>query len=130
MSGFSDYVEGLVMGWVNGSAMPSAPTGRYVALFNGDPTDTGTGGVEVTTTIRAAGRVASTYTRAVGVLTSNADVDFGIAAGAATVSHFAIFDTASGGNMLMSGALTGGTQSISVGTGVKFANGTIVLSVD
>jgi hypothetical protein len=38
--------------------MPSAPATCYVALFNGSPKTTGT---EVTTTIRAAGRVAIAY---------------------------------------------------------------------
>lgn len=130
MAGFSDYLEGAVMAWLNGTAMPTVPTTRYVALFNGDPTDTGTGGTEVTTTIRTAGRLAGTFTRVVGVLTSSADVDFGAAAGAATISYFAIFDASTGGNMLMAGPITGGAVSVGAGTNVKFASGGLVLSVD
>ncbi|UXS01615.1 phage tail fiber protein [Agrobacterium tumefaciens] len=130
MAGFSDYLEAAVAAWVNGTAMPTAPANRYVALFNGDPTDPGSGGAEVTTTIRVAGRVVGTFGRTGGVLTLNADADFGAAAAAATVSHFGVYDAASAGNLLMYGPLTGGAQSVGAGTNVKFANGALVLTVD
>jgi hypothetical protein len=108
MSGKSNYLENLILNWIKGSAFASAPSGVYVGLFNGDPTDAGSGGTEVTTT----------------------DVDFGNAAGDATISHFALFDAASAGNMLYSGPLTGGTQSVSSGTGVKFNSGSLTVSED
>lgn len=130
MAGFSDYLEGAIAAWMNGTAMPTAPTGRWVALFNGDPTDTGVAGSDVTATIRTAGRVNGAFSRSVGVLTSSADIDFGAAAGAATVSHFAIFDAATGGNMLVAGPLTGGAQSIGAGTNVKFPSGSLVITLD
>src|SRR5690349_18463331 len=97
----SDYLEAAIAAWVNGTAMPTAPAARYISLHVGNPTDTGTGGTDVTTTIRAAGRVAATFSRSGGVLTSNADVDFGDADGAVTgLSHFAIWDAATSGNCL------------------------------
>jgi hypothetical protein len=74
--------------------------------------------------------VAATFSRSGGVLTSNADADFGAAAGAATVSHFGIYDAASAGNLLMYGPITGGAQSIGAGTNVKFASGALILTVD
>jgi hypothetical protein len=135
MSGKSNYLENLILNWIKGSAFASAPSGVYVGLFNGDPTDAGSGGTEVTTTVRVAGRVAVTFgsiTTATGAnsMPSNADVDFGNAAGDATISHFALFDAASAGNMLYSGPLTGGTQSVSSGTGVKFNSGSLTVSED
>jgi len=60
----------------------------------------------------------------------SADADFGVAAGAATITHFAICDAASGGNMLVSNPLTGGSKTIGAGTSVKFASGALVASVD
>lgn len=133
MSGKSNYLEDLILGWVKGSNMPSAPVAVYVGLFNGDPTDAGSGGTEVTTTIRAAGRVAATFgsittDAAANSISNSSDVDFGDADGAATVSHFAIFDAASSGNMLYSAALSGGSQSIGAGTSVKFAAGDLDVS--
>ena len=135
MLGKSNYFEDAILNWAKGSAMPTAPTGLYVGLFNGDPTDAGTGGTEVTTTVRTAGRVAATF----GTVTVNAGadtiantgaVDFGNAAAGATFTHFAVFDAASAGHILWSNALTGGTQTVSAGTDVSFAVGALVISED
>lgn len=136
MSGKSNYLEDKVLNWaLKAAAMGSAPAAVYVGLFNGDPLDTGAGGTEVTTSIRPGGRVAATFgsiTTAAGANTiaNSADVDFGSAAGGTTMTHFAIFDAASAGNMLYSAALTGGSQSVSGGTSVKFATGLLAVSED
>jgi hypothetical protein len=101
--------------------------GGFVALYNGDP---GGAGSEVTTTIRVAGRVSVTFNAPTnGVMTSSAIVSFGNAAAGATVSHFAIFDAASAGNMVFYAALTNGTQTISSGNPVSFAAGAIQVTV-
>lgn len=136
MTGKSNYLEDKVINWaLKATTMGTAPANIYVGLFNGDPLDTGAGGTEVTTTIRVAGRVAAAFgaiTTAAGAnsITNSADIDFGSAAAGATMSHFAIFDAASAGNMLYSAALTGGSQSVSTGTAVKFTAGTLTVSED
>lgn len=92
MSGLSTYTQNAILNWLKGRAMPAAPAGVYVGLFNSDPTDVGAGGSEVTTAVRLASRVAATF----GTITGNtanansADVEFGAAAGAATASHFGL----------------------------------------
>lgn len=130
MAGFSDYVENAVLNWMRGSAMPSAPSAVYIALFSSDPTDAATGGTEVTTTVRTAGRVAATFgASTAGAMSNSAIVDFGAAAGAATVSHFAAFDAATGGNKLFSGALTA-SKSVTAGDPVSFAAGALSLTSD
>lgn len=121
-SDMSTYLGNKVLGWMAGNAMPAAPGTVYAALYDGDPKSTGT---EVTDTIRAAGRVAITLstwaTGTTNTMDNSADVDFGNAAGAvANLSHVAIFDAATGGNILFSHALTGGPFSVSAGTSVKF----------
>ena len=131
MSGLSNYTQAALLNWFKGTAMPAAPSGVYVGLFNGDPTDTGSAGAEVTTTIRPGGRVAATF----GALTGNtsmansADVDFGAAAGTATVSHFGLFSAASGGNLLASGAVAQ-SKSVAATNLVKFATGSLTITVD
>jgi hypothetical protein len=128
MSGNSTYLGNAILNWVKGSAMPTAPTTVYVGLFNGDPTDSGSGGTEVTTTIRVAGRVAVTFgTVASKAMANNAIVNFGAAAAGATVTHFGVFDAASAGNMLGSNALSGG-GTISAGASVSFASGALTWS--
>ena len=56
---------------------------------------------------------------------NSALIDFGNAAGAATISHFGIHDSQSGGTMLGFSPLTGGSQAIAQGTDVQFAIGSI-----
>lgn len=130
MSGFSNYTQNAVLNWLKGTTMPTAPAALYVALFNGDPTDAGSGGTDVTTTVRTAGRVAATFGAISGntSIANSADVDFGAAAGAATVSHFAIYDAATEGNMLGSAALAS-SQSVASTNLVKFATGALAINV-
>lgn len=127
---FSTYLEGKILNWIKGSNMPSAPGNAYCGLFNGDPGDSGTGGTEVTTTIRVAGRRAVSFGAISGhTIVNNSTCDFGTAAGGATVTHFGIFDSVSGGNLLMSGALSISVTVIA-GNAVSFASGALSLSVD
>lgn len=126
MSGNSNYLGNAVLNWVRGTAMPTAPTSVYVALFNGDPTDAGSGGTEVTTTIRTAGRVAATFGAASAKSMANsAIVNFGNAVGGATITHFAVFDAASAGNMLGSNPLASGAGAVAAGAPVAFAVGAL-----
>lgn len=130
MAGFSTYLQDKLLNWIKGTAFGTAPTSVYVALFSADPTDAGTLTNEVTTTIRVAGRVAATFgtvtSGATSSIANSADVDFGTAAGGATVTHFGVFDAASAGNMLGSGTISGGT--ITTGNAVKFVAGALTIS--
>ncbi len=135
MADFSDYLETQILNWIKGTTFPTAPTNLYVGLFSSDPTDTGSAGTEVTTTIRPAGRVTITFGANTGtgdggtVITSATDADFGTSAGAATVTHFAIFDAASGGNMLFSDALTS-SKTIAISDPVNFPAGNVTITID
>jgi len=105
-SELSNYLANEILGWVAGEAMPTAPTTVYVALFSADPTAAGTLTNEVTTTIRAGGRVAIDWTTITArEITNELAVDFGSAAGGASVTHFGLFDAATVGNMLAWSAL-------------------------
>ncbi|MCJ2085498.1 hypothetical protein MKK88_05750 [Methylobacterium sp. E-005] len=127
MSGNSTYLAQAVLNWARGTAMPTAPSALYVALFNGDPTDAGTGGTEVTTSVRTAGRVAAPYGAPSGKgMTNTSAVSFGNSANTvANVTHFAVFDAASGGNMLGSNPLASGGGAITAGSTVSFAAGAL-----
>lgn len=129
-SDLSTYLGNKIVRWLGGSAMPTAPTDIYIALFNGDPK--ATGGVEVTDTIRVAGRVAGSFTvptsGEINLLETDTDTDFGDAAGAADVSHVAVFDAATSGNLLASKALAA-PVSISAGQPVKFLAGDLDFTI-
>ncbi len=130
MAGFSDFMENIALNYIRGVAPATPPSAIYIGLFSSDPTDANTGGTEVTTTVRTAGRATATFSAAtIGNTANSAIVDFGAAAGAATVSHFAAFDAATGGNKLFSGALTA-SKSVTTGDPVSFAVGALSLTSD
>ncbi len=133
MPDIADGILNQLVDWVIGKSDPLPAAGdRYAALFDGDPQGAGT---EVTTTIRSAGRLAITAsmeaagTTNTGESSSTADIDFGNAEGGATVSHLAIYDSQSGGTLLASDALTGGTQTVTAGNPVKIPAGDLKVSI-
>ncbi len=124
MPGKSDYLETSVLNsTLRGVAFPALTTGsNFVSLHTADPTDAGTG-AEVTggAYARVAVGRAATAWAAPGVnadlmRTSNsAVVTFPNPTAAwGTVTHFGIFDAATAGNLLYSGAL-GTSRTIASG---------------
>lgn len=129
MSDLSTYLGNKVLRWMAGNAFPSAPANCYLALFNGDPKAAGT---EVTLSIDATGRKSITFDAiAAGtdnVLTNAAAVDFGEAEAAVSLSHVAVYDDPTAGNLLWTRALPGGPYAISLGTPVSFDVGNITFT--
>ena len=107
MASFTDYTENLALTWLFTTGSATRPTAWYVGLFTGAPSDTG-GGTEVsgsgyarkaTGTLSGSG-TATTFTNA-------SAIEFAVATGTwGTVSHAAIFDAETGGNMLAWAPLT------------------------
>jgi hypothetical protein len=133
MPDIADGIRDEIVDWIIGKSDPTPASGtRYVALFDGDPQGSGT---EVTTDIRTAGRVAITSdmeaagTTSTGEASSTADLDFGNADSGATVSHLAIYDSATGGTLLASDALSGGSQTVTAGNPVKIPSGDLTVSI-
>lgn len=103
MSDFSDYLENKVMNHVFSGNAYTPPT-LYVGLFTTATTDAG-GGTEVSGGDYA--RQTFTMTTTGDTSTTSASIEFPTAtANWGTITHMAIFDAASGGNMLAHGALT------------------------
>jgi hypothetical protein len=144
MSAFSNYLELKIAQWVtNAVAMGTSPANLYIGLFSSDPTEAGNGGVEVTTTLRGnANRPIIPLTAATdgsGVTTLQNAANFvfvSAASAAATVSHFAIYDTITGNtpgtnNMLFRGQVNGGVaKSVGAGDEVRFNANQFVITID
>ena len=142
MSAFSNYLELKIAQWTTGSAMGAAPSALYIGLFSAEPNEDGTGGTEVTATLRgSATRPAITLTAATvsnaTTLKNAAQFVFTnpTAAAAANVSHFAIYDAATGNtpgttNMLYKGGITGGTKAVASGDEVRFNADAFVITID
>jgi hypothetical protein len=109
MSSFSDYTENLVLTWLLTTNSATRPTAWYVGLFTAAPSDTG-GGTEVSGSAYA--RVATGTISVSGTspttATNSAAIEFAAASGGnwGTVTHAAIFDASTGGNMLAWAPLT------------------------
>jgi hypothetical protein len=97
----SNYMETNLANWLRGNAnMPNTIT-SYLALYSSNPNDDNSG-TEATTLIRPAGRIAVTFTTPVnGVMSNSTEIDFGVSNNDVTITHFAIFDAQSGGNLIM-----------------------------
>jgi len=108
MSSFSNYTENLLLNWLLTTNSATRPTAWYVGLFTAAPSDAG-GGTEVTG--NAYARVATGTISVSGTdttATNSAAIEFAAASGGnwGTITHAAIFDASTSGNMLAWAALT------------------------
>lgn len=108
MGGFSDYWEGKILDHIFGKDNYPSPT-IYVALSTADPLDDASGFTEPAGNAYARVETSpSDWNAASGGSLDNAnDIIFPKATGSwGTITHFALFDAATGGNMLAHGALS------------------------
>ena len=131
MGSFSDYWENEILDHIFGKGSYTPPT-IYVALSTADPTDDGSGLSEPSGNGYARKQTSAGDWNAAsgGALDNSNEIAFNEATGSwGTITHFALLDAASGGNMLAHGALS---QSKSIGSGdtAKFAAGDLDVSLD
>jgi hypothetical protein len=108
MSSFTDYTENLVLNWLFTTNSATRPTAWFVGLFTAAPSDTG-GGTEVSGSgyaRKATGTITVSGTATTA--TNSAAIEFDPASGGnwGTITHAAIFDAETGGNMLAWAELT------------------------
>jgi len=128
---FSQYFATQVLNWVKGSTFPTALANVYVSLHSADPGTAGTSGDVTNTITNSANRTTisssalSTVAGASGggfEVTNTGVVQLTTAANNSspiTVTHFGVWDAASGGNFLASGQLTSSVD-VEVGDTVQF----------
>ena len=125
MGSFANYLELKLFDHLVGKTAYTMPT-AYVGLSTADPLDDASGLAEPSGSGYArVATVGADWNAAVGGGNSNAqDITFPQASGDwGTLTHFAVFDAASGGNMLFHGSLTS-SKHIESGETAKFAGGT------
>jgi hypothetical protein len=122
----TDYLENALANHVLRNVAYTSPSAVYVGLFTVAPGETG-GGTEVSGGGYA--RQAVTFgAPSNGTVTNSADVTFPVATASwGTIVAFAIFDAASGGNMLIYGSLTS-SKSVGSGDQFKFPAGQLQIS--
>lgn len=131
MGSFADYWENEILDHLFGKGSYTPPT-IYVGLSTADPTDDASGLAEPSgnSYARVATAGADWNVASGGAIANANDVTFPEATGSwGTITHFAIFDAASAGNMLAHGALNV-SKSISSGDTAKFAAGDLDVTLD
>jgi len=131
MGSFSDHWENEILDHIFGKGSYTPPT-IYVGLSTADPLDNGSGLAEPSGNgyARVATSGASWTISSGGSLSNASDVSFAQATGSwGTITHFALFDAASAGNMLAHGALNQ-SKTITSGDTAKFAAGDLNVSLD
>jgi hypothetical protein len=127
---FSDDAEAKVLDHVFGLATYTTPT-LYLGVSTSDPTETGGGLSEPVGNGYA--RIATDpadWERFVNVVDNANELTFAEATGSwGTITHFALYDAASAGNLVIYGALTT-ARSISAATTLRFPATNLTFTLD
>jgi hypothetical protein len=131
MGGFSDYWENKILDHIFGKGSYTPPT-IYVGLSTADPTDDGSGLAEPSGNAYARVQTSASdwNTTSNGSVDNVSDITFAQATGNwGTITYFALFDTATVGNMLAHGALS---QSKAIGESdiARFEAGDLDISLN
>jgi len=121
---FSDYYENVVLDSL-------FSTTRYIGLSTADPTDDSSGLAEPSGNgyARVTSPASDWTAAAAGSISNAVEITFPTATGSwGTVTHFAIFDAVTGGNILAHGILTE-SQTITANPS-KFLVGALVVTLD
>jgi len=126
---FSNYLETELLDHVFTNTAYTAPSTLYLALFTSNPAEDASG-TEVTTSGTAYARQTVTFTVSGNTATTDAAVEFPTAtANYGTVSHVAIFDASSAGNMIAYAALTT-SKAIETGDVFRVPAGDLDITLD
>ena len=131
MGGFSNYWENKILDHIFGKGSYTPPT-IYVGLSTADPIDDGSGLAEPSGNGYARVQTSASDWNATsnGTLDNSSDIIFSQATGNwGTITHFALFDAATAGNMLAHGVLSQ-SKSISESDTARFEAGDLDISLD
>jgi hypothetical protein len=129
MSQLSDHAEALILNWFLTNGAATRPTAWYLALFTAAPNDAG-GGTEVSGAGYSRQSVTFGAASSPGGTAANTNTATFTASGGSfgTVTHCAVFDASSGGNMLFYGALPQ-PETINNTNELRFPIGEIVVTL-
>lgn len=126
---FSNYLETELLDHVFANNAYTSPTTVYVSLHTANP-DEDASGTEVSTSGTAYARQAGSFTVSGNTATTDAAIEYATAtADYGTVSHVAIWDASTAGNMLAYAALTT-SKAISTGDVFRIPSGDLDITLD
>jgi len=128
MAELSDYLENKLLDHVLRGTSYTSPTTVYVGLYTSDPGDDNSG-TECTGGAYARQELSVT-TASGGIVTSSADITFPQATDDwGTISHVALLDAITSGNLLMHTPLTT-SKDITTGDVLRISSGDLTASLD
>lgn len=126
---FSNYLETELLDHVFTNSAYTAPSTLYLSLHTANPDEDGSG-TEVSTSGTAYARQTVTFTVSGNTATTSAAVEFPTAtANFGTVSHVAVWDASTAGNMLAYAALTT-SKTIETGDVLRVPAGDLDITLD
>jgi hypothetical protein len=131
VAALSNYLEEKIVEHFLRNSAVASPATVYLALFTSDPGEAGSG-TEASYTNYARQAVAWTALDGNGQTKNTATITFpanGNASASVIITHAALFDAASGGNMLLHGALAS-SKTLQVGDVLSFAANALILTLD
>jgi len=125
---FSNYAETASLNWLlDPLSSPTRPSAIYIALYTAAPSDAG-GGTEVSGGSYA--RTAGSFTVSGDTASNTANIEFPTATASwGTVTHMAIYDASTGGNMLAWSALTS-SKTVDTNDLLRFSAGQLTVTLD
>lgn len=124
---FTNDLETRVLQWALTNGSPTRPTAWYVGLFTAAPGEAG-GGTEISGNGYA--RQAVTFTVSGNLATNSAAIEWPTATGSwGTITHIAVFDALTTGNMLVYATLTA-SKTISTGDVLRIPSGDLDVTLD
>lgn len=126
---FSNYLETELLDHVFTNSAYTAPSTLYLALFTSNPADDASG-TEVSASGTAYARQTVTFTVSGNTATTSAAVEFPTAtASFGTVTHVAVYDASTAGNLIAYAALTS-SKAIDTGDVFRIPAGDLDITLD
>lgn len=134
MSDITQAYRQAIVNYLRGAGAPTAITNLFIDIYNGDPQSggssvlaSGTGSatrLNVSTALGAASSAAPSVSTNAALVTLTSS-----AAAVVTITHIALFDAATAGNMVGSHALTSGAQSSVIGSPITVPAAGLSISI-
>lgn len=129
----TDYTENKVLEHITGKTAFTKPTNTYLGLFTVMPSESGTGGTEVSTSTGYARQQVTWGTAVSGAIANSAQVRFPVSGNATnnygTIVGIGLWDALTTGNLIVYGTLTSAV-TINSGDSWTLSSGAVTITLD
>lgn len=133
MADLAQTYRQAIVNYLRGNGAPPAISDIFVDIYNGNPQSGGSSVLNAATgsgtrpSIKSLMSAASAADPSVSSNSSQLQL-IAAAVGVVTITHLALFDAATAGNLVMSDALTSGNQVTTIGNPINIPAGAVVIA--